>query len=454
MKTILPFLVFLLFSNIVVGQTTAIPDPAFEQHLIYHGYDSGVPDGTVLTANINTITSLTVNNQSFVGAQIINDLTGIEDFTSLTYLDCAENLLTNLNLTQNTALTELYCYSNNLSNLDLTQNTALTKLYCGGNLLSILNVTQNTSLTFLNCASSQLTNLDLTQNPDLIFLSCGSNQLTNLNLTQNIALIYLFCYYNNLNTLDLTSNTALIYLRCYNNQLTNLDLTQSVALTELECYYNQLSSLDLTQNIALIDLLCQNNQLNNLDLTQNSALTDLYCSFNELSSLDLTQNTILKYLQCHENQLTCLNLKNGNNISIAGIYTYSNPNLTCIEVDDALWSNSNWVTGPIWYNFDAFTSFSTNCGNPCTVGINNVEQNFTNISVYPNPTTSNISIDLGEIKTNLKATLLNGMGQVIFTKEYNSTDFINLNIESPQGIYFLTLETSLGEIKTIKVLKQ
>lgn len=76
-----------------------------------------------------------------------------------------------------------------------------------------------------------------------------------------------------------------------------------------------------------------------------------------------------------------------------------------------------------------------------------------NIKIYPNPTTGNITIDLGEHKHDIKATLLNNLGQVIFTKNYTSSSSIYLEINAPSGVYFLQLESE-GEIITRKVLKE
>jgi Leucine-rich repeat (LRR) protein len=56
----------------------------------------------------------------------ISNLTGIEAFTALTYLDCRVNQLTSLDVSQNTALTLLSCEGNQLTSLDVSQNTALT----------------------------------------------------------------------------------------------------------------------------------------------------------------------------------------------------------------------------------------------------------------------------------------------------------------------------------------
>ena len=105
MKYIITLIAVLSF-GVVSGQTTAIPDANFEQALIDLGYDTGTPDGSVPTANINGVTSLYVNGEN------ISDLTGIEDFTALTYLDCGSNPLGSLDVSQNTALNYLDCQSN------------------------------------------------------------------------------------------------------------------------------------------------------------------------------------------------------------------------------------------------------------------------------------------------------------------------------------------------------
>ena len=98
-------LFLLMFPVLCLGQYTSIPDQNFEQALIDFGYDD-VIDGKVLTANINSVDSLNLIYKN------ISDLTGIEDFTALTDLDCAVNQLTSLDLTKNTALKYLYCEKN------------------------------------------------------------------------------------------------------------------------------------------------------------------------------------------------------------------------------------------------------------------------------------------------------------------------------------------------------
>ena len=73
-------ILLLLVPCLTMGQQTYIPDDNFEQVLINAGYDN-VLDDYVLTSNINSITSLNVNSLN------IHNLTGIEDFINLNYLN-------------------------------------------------------------------------------------------------------------------------------------------------------------------------------------------------------------------------------------------------------------------------------------------------------------------------------------------------------------------------------
>ena len=106
-------------------------------------------DDSVTTSNISGVTTLYVSDLN------IADLIGIEDFTALTYLDCSENQLTNLDVSANTALTKLRCFENQLTSLDVSQNTSLICLDCSRNQLTSLDVSQNTALIGLDCSGNQ-----------------------------------------------------------------------------------------------------------------------------------------------------------------------------------------------------------------------------------------------------------------------------------------------------------
>ena len=100
-KTLLTSIIVATIGIVNAQPQTYVPDDNFEQALIDKGYDA-VLDDSVTTANIDTVTSLDVRN-------VISDLTGIEDFSALTYLNCGYNQLTNLDVSFNDALTDLRC---------------------------------------------------------------------------------------------------------------------------------------------------------------------------------------------------------------------------------------------------------------------------------------------------------------------------------------------------------
>ncbi|WP_264552714.1 T9SS type A sorting domain-containing protein [Flavobacterium sp. N2038] len=135
------------------AQYTLIPDVNFEKKLISLGIDTGLPDGKVLTETIASQTDLNLSRSS------INDLTGIEDFVSLKFLDFSYNDVTSVNLSKNTNLITLNCSTilpAGLDVLDLSNNTLLKELYCSGNNMTTLDLSKNTLLTNLICNRSQV----------------------------------------------------------------------------------------------------------------------------------------------------------------------------------------------------------------------------------------------------------------------------------------------------------
>lgn len=307
---------------------TYVPDNFFEQALIDLGYDVGPLDDYVPTANIRDVTYLNISFEN------IYNLTGIEDFSALEYL---------------------YCNRNNLTSLDLSQNIALIELECQRNFITSLDFSQNTALTTINCQINQLTSIDISQNLILDRLFCYNNLLETIDINQNGALTNLNCYNNQLTVLDVEQNPLLTSLDCSENQLSILNLMQNTALTFLDCDDNQLNTLDVTQNTLIEDLRFKSNLLTTINLSQNTVLERISCHNNQLTSLDLSLNTNLKKIYCYNNQLTSLYLNNGNNLDIITFKAENNPNLTCIEIDDAIYSTANWT------NIDPQTSYSEKC---------------------------------------------------------------------------------------------
>jgi Leucine-rich repeat (LRR) protein len=305
---------------------TEVPDANFEQALIDLGYDNLI-DGYLSNAIISEIDSLDIHYKS------ISDLTGIEGFTGLVSLDFTNNLITSLDISQNTELTNLKCGNNELFDLDVSQNTKLSFLECYSNNLESLNLSNNPALETLNCTGNQLETLDMSNNPALLSLFCAGNQLTSLDVLQNSSLIRLDCYNNQLSNLDLTNIKSLERLECQdNNLLTSLDVSDNYSLWLLNCSNNQLTELNVNNCTSIVDLVCYNNQLTELMVDRSTVLGGLYCQNNQLGELHVSENIDLLRLNCSYNDLLELDITN--NLRLRYLDSSNNPMAEIFLTDD------------------------------------------------------------------------------------------------------------------------
>lgn len=397
MKTAL--LIFILSATSLLGytQTTYVPDDNFEQALINLGYDD-VLDDAVLTANINTITTLNVFNKN------ISDMTGIEDFVALTSLSCHQNQIASLDVTQLINLNFLRCEENQLSSLDVTQNTLLTNLFCQDNQLTSLDISQLTVLDYIRCANNQLTTLDISQNVVLTTLFCDNNQLTNINTSANPQLWKFVCGWN---------------------ALTDLDLSLNPDLWELNIESNQFTSIDVSHNLDLESIDCSTNQITDLDFSVNTSLRGLTCRDNQLTELDLHLNTALIVLRCEDNLLTSVDVRNGNNTNFIDLNTTNNPNLTCIFVDDVAYAEANFPY------VDASSTFVVTQAQCDALGITEERLVF-DLKLYPNPVSTSFHIQTNSKIENVILYDVFGKKIKTFTtqKSYNISNL-------KEGIYLL-----------------
>ncbi len=276
----------LLFNSFLIAQDVNIPDSAFLSALISEGVD-------INGDNVIQISEAEIKDSLWIDRKGISDLTGIQAFTNLVYMHVDNNLLTEVDLSQNTELRILDISGNSLKQLDLSQNTKIYLLYCFDN---------------------ELTSLDLSNNA-LNQVKCYRNNLTSIDLRNNFDLFVLECYENELLSLELSQNTKISRLICDHNKFETLDLARLHRLTTLSCSNNELSALDVTKNEDLRFLDCEQNNLEQIDLSQNSELEDLRVNTNQLTSLDLSNNPVLETIQCDKNNIEELNVDNCRNLS-------------------------------------------------------------------------------------------------------------------------------------------
>lgn len=363
------------------------PDANFREYVtdtvLADSTDSKADDAALTAEQLDRISTYSWVN---VSSREIKSLDGIEWFTGLKELDCYNNQLTSLDVSNNPLLGSLHCGNNHLTTLNVNSNPLLKSLDCGNsdndgwsdNQITSLDVSNNPALESLDCYNNQLTSLNVSNNPLLESLHCSNNQLTTLDVSSNLLLKTLWCGGNQLaaldvsnhpklirlncngvyiadkdgnmvntsqlSTLNASNNPSLEFLWCSDNRLTTLNVSNAPALTELHCQGNKLTALDISTSPALTELWCYNNYLSTVNVSNNPMLTTLHCGNNPLTELDVSSNTALTYLDCsggreyiEENnvsvisQLTTLNVSN--NPALEHLDCYNNQ-LTALDVSN------------------------------------------------------------------------------------------------------------------------
>ncbi len=151
-----------------VAATTAIPDIAFENALIELNLDD-VQDGKVLDSRIANVKNLTLEDKG------ISDLSGIGKFTNLENLNVRNNLLTKLDLSDNSLLKFIWAEDNNLTGIDVSGLSILEKIGADRNGLTQITVSNNIALQLLNLSENELLSIDVSNN----------NGLTDFNIVDN-----------------------------------------------------------------------------------------------------------------------------------------------------------------------------------------------------------------------------------------------------------------------------
>lgn len=228
--------------------------------------------------------------QSVIGLRIddnnITSLDGLEYFTNLEYLNCEDNLLTNLDISNSASLEYLECDDNEIINL---------------------NVSNCTSLNTITCNLNQITNINLTNTPSLTFLNCSNNELSNINLSDSANLDMLVATGNPFVSFDVTNNPILKFLSISYSPITQLDVSQNPILENLGFQYCQISSIDLSNNPNLIQLYANNNQLTNLDISSNINLERLWCFSNPLDVLNIKNGSVIESSEYYNLDIATLN---------------------------------------------------------------------------------------------------------------------------------------------------
>lgn len=207
---------------------TKITDPVFKSRILFslESYDTD-KDGKLSEEEAATISNLFLNGGLHAVKGKIKSLDGIEYFTGLISLDCANNELVTLDLSKNPKIDMLNCAFNELTVLNIKENKGLAQIRCNANKIKEIDIVDKKKLTYLDCSNNLIESiLDLQNSPKLEEVYCNDNQLSELLLGEQKNLTKLYCYNNVLKNIDVGNCESLKVLSLENNQVEELDISK------------------------------------------------------------------------------------------------------------------------------------------------------------------------------------------------------------------------------------
>ncbi len=309
-----------------------------------------------------------------------------------------------------------------------------------------IQITEAEAVLRLSTIESNINSIEGIQSfVNLLEFQFRGDGITSFDLSENTQLEFLSFDHLPVTSIDISQNINLIEFNCYNTLITDVDLSNNINIEDIGMWYNQLTSIDISQLPNLREIQINGNQIANLNTYNNPNLESLVVDNNLITSLDLSNNPNLVRVTISNNNLTSLNLKNGNTNNIFKMWAHDNPNLSCIQVDDVTYPETQTCTGSNGWCKDETTIYSENC----ILGI--TEQNLQEaIQLYPNPVKNVLQISTENNVIVKSVQVYDVMGKrLLETINVNQIDVSAF----ASGLLFVKIETGKGFVVK-KVLKE
>jgi hypothetical protein len=361
------------------GQYTEIPDPAFEQILINEGYDIDI-DGQVFTAIIDQITSLDLSNSG------ISNLSGIEDFIALSYLNISTTLISELSPLVDASLDSLVMINTPLiSNANLNGVSSNTVL--GGTFFNSMNqfTSINGTIIISECNQSIDLNFDTFSNSWINLKIRVNNEIPTLNISgANIRYLEFenkldngIYFGPNVTNLSLQNLPDFLELKLANNYWisniigsTNINIINAPFTRILRLSHYDVNSIDLSQFSQLKEVYAQNSNITEFDLSNCNDLQVFVALGSDAETVKICSSEIDSINISNCSNLNCVSIKGilplaSSSFSLESINT---PILSCIEVEneDYFEIATNGAVSSWIINLDIQISFNNNCNNFCS----------------------------------------------------------------------------------------
>jgi len=84
-----------------------------------------------------------------------------------------------------------------------------------------------------------------------------------------------------------------------------------------------------------------------------------------------------------------------------------------------------------------------------------INQNVSRLTkVYPNPSTNNFTLNLGQSHQEIELKIMDVLGQLVSTNKVESASQVKFEILGNKGVYFVEIKTNDGLLTTVKVIKE
>jgi len=279
---------------------------------------------------IDTVEALTVY-EIHMSLPNVNSLDDIQYFTNLTFLECVEIPVTEINISSLVNLKMLSLVEIPITELDLSANINLQNIMISRCSLTVLNTTTLHSLIDLFLLNNvNLESLNLGELPLFKHFTLGYSNVSEIDFSRYPTLESISIDSNQITTLDLSNNHNLNLVTCQSNPITNLDVSNSPNLEKLLCFANPfLETINIkaglsnpfelgTYNLPMLRYICaDDNYIAQVQRTLTmSGITNChvnsYCSFipgGEVYSIEGQSRFNVDATECNPNSSAYPNLK-------------------------------------------------------------------------------------------------------------------------------------------------
>lgn len=130
-----------------------------------------------------------------------------------------------------------------------------------------------------------------------------------------------------------------------------------------------------------------------------------------------------------------------------------NNNLAIIGYGDSFTPTNNGSYAIRVYKNDVGCTDTSACFNFTLTNTQDI-QDATKIQAYPNPTTGQLTVDLGQYYNTIQIQVSNITGQVVQELSFDKQQQLNLDLKGVSGVYFLQLHNENGYLGSLKIVKE